>query len=238
MFKTAGSVVIIQSDTRINKPGEFTLAFASGLLLQYNCSKSLHKDLRRRNLMRYCTVFLVWGFSGFQPADLLSSSASWKNTDFFFPSSTCCSCFRHSRPCPCLSLGKSWFVPLVLQGSLRVQTHGCSGSSGTECGLQRLLFNGTASHQSSSLPCPPLPSFALMRTQSTSNESWKFLKESAFWSENILLCFYFQPSLSWYVVDYLLRETPSPLRDEKLQCCYMPNSCCRMNDLVQNESFI
>lgn len=45
MFKSVGSVVIIQSGIRIIKIGEFSLASASGLWLQYNCCKSLHKSL-------------------------------------------------------------------------------------------------------------------------------------------------------------------------------------------------
>lgn len=82
LFESVGPVVLIQSDIRINKTGESVLASASGLLLQCNCSKSMHKDLMRRTPMKYCTVLLVWGFSGFQPVDLLPPSASWKSLIF------------------------------------------------------------------------------------------------------------------------------------------------------------
>lgn len=185
--------------------------------------------------MKYCTVFLVWVSS--QWISCLPLPA--ENPPIFSQ----CYLLQLAQPPDPTSISL-WGNPGL--GSYLWffrATSGCGPMAAAALQEQsvvysRLLFSRKANHQSSSLPCVPLPSLALMRTQSTSNESWKFLKESTFWSENILLSFSFQPSLSWYVVDYLLRETSSPLGDEKLQCSYMPSSCCRMNDLVQNESFM
>lgn len=83
------------------------LTSASGLLLQYNCSKPLHTHSTRRNPVKYFTVFLVLGSSSFQPLDFLPSSARWKSLSssppvflplFFFFSlacTTCCNCPSH-----------------------------------------------------------------------------------------------------------------------------------------------
>ena len=57
MCKSVGSVVIILTDTRINRTGGFTRVSASGF--QRNCSESLHKKLMRRRAMKYFAVCLV-----------------------------------------------------------------------------------------------------------------------------------------------------------------------------------